>query len=196
MIDCVKSAVKLDEGECNFLRLWESAIFLLTYIHKAAILRRKLARLLRGGIIPGGPGSDNGSWRRRNVSAKCSARWLDSSRASPVKSSSVTRSTTHSKNKKWKIRFFNMFKCIIYGNNRKDSCRPDMETRWRRSRAASHVYGRNTSSVRKRWVPLLRAWWIFHRWVDGRLRRQYVRERPIGAGTRQGRMCRKYPCLW
>ena len=68
-----------------------------TYIHRAAILRRKLARLLRGGNIPGGPGSERGSCRRRNVSAKCSALWLDSRRASPVKSSNVTKSTAHGK---------------------------------------------------------------------------------------------------
>ena len=71
----------------------ESRKLASTYIHRAAILRRKLARLLRGGNIPGGPGSDRGSCRRRNVSARCSARWLDSRRASPVKSSNVTKST-------------------------------------------------------------------------------------------------------
>ena len=42
---------------------------------------------------PGGPGSESISWRRLNVSARCSALWLDSSKASPVKSSNVTKST-------------------------------------------------------------------------------------------------------
>ena len=63
------------------------------YIQRAAICKRTLARLFFGGRCPGGPGSESISWRLLNVSERCSALWLDSKRASPVKSSSVTRST-------------------------------------------------------------------------------------------------------
>lgn len=83
-----------------------------------------------------------------------------------------------------------------YDNNRKDSCRPGTEIRWRRNRVTFHVYGRSTSSDRKKLMPLWRAWWRFHKWVDGQSRGQYAHEPPIGAGIRRGRTCRRCPCLW
>lgn len=53
----------------------------------------KFARLTFGGIIPGGPGSDNGSARRLKEEASWFILWEDSNIASDERLSSVTKST-------------------------------------------------------------------------------------------------------
>lgn len=57
----------------------------------------KFARLILGGIIPGGPGSDSGSALRLNVEASWFILWEDSSIASDERLSSVTKSTVRFK---------------------------------------------------------------------------------------------------
>ena len=53
------------------------------------------ARLIFGGSMPGGPGSERGWARLLYVEARLSIRWLDSSMASGDRSSFVTRSTEY-----------------------------------------------------------------------------------------------------
>jgi len=59
----------------------------------------RLACLIFGGKIPGGPGSVRGSCLRLNALASWSILWLDSSIASEDRSSRVTRSTAKRHNK-------------------------------------------------------------------------------------------------
>ena len=73
-----------------------------TYSDKPNICTKRFARLIFGGIIPGGPGSDNGS----ALLLKAEASWLilceDSNIASDERLSSVTKSTVGIKNRNFK----------------------------------------------------------------------------------------------